>query len=168
MIVGQQAGAQGVVGFLLEAGVEAGMHNKAAFGGRVLAKALEKLAADVFGEPFGAGDKVRAAVGVRDQRLGVRGVGLILGDGVGFDHAVDDPVAAVAGGVGSVERVVVAGGFGQRAEHGGLADGELVKRFVEIGLCGGGDAEGALPEVDLVQVELEDALFGQGVLDAQG
>jgi hypothetical protein len=56
----------------------------------------------------------------------------------------------------------------QASEHRSLGERELVERLAVIGLRGCGEAVSALPEVDLVHVQLEDLLLGQAVLDLEG
>ena len=61
----------------------------------------------------------------------------------------------------------VARGLGQRGEIGGFRDGQLVHRLAVIIQRGGGDAIVAQTEIDLVQVEFEDALLRIGGLDPE-
>ena len=67
-----------------------------------------------------------------------------------------------------LERIVVARRLGQRGEIRGLGQRELVQRLVPIGLGRGGNAVGPAAEIDLIQIELEDLLLGEGPLDADG
>ena len=85
-----------------------------------------------------------------------------------LDDAVDDPVPPRDGAIGMPERIVVARRLRQRGEIGRVRQGELAQRLVPIGLGGGGDTVGARAEIDLVQIELEDLLLGEGALDADG
>ena len=66
------------------------------------------------------------------------------------------------------ERMVVRRALGKGGEIGRLRDRQLVHRLVEVGQRRAGDAVGAEAEEDLVDVELEDAVLGIGLLDAEG
>ena len=94
-------------------------------------------------------------------------VAFLGGDVAILDHLVDDPVAPLDRAVGVLERMVVGRAFGQRRQIGGLGHGQFVHRLVEIGQRGAGDAIGVEAEEDLVEVELEDAVLGIGLLDAE-
>ena len=59
-------------------------------------------------------------------------------------------------------------GFWQDGEIAGLWQGELIGRFGEIGLGSGFDAIGVAAEENLVEVKLEDLLFGELLLDPAG
>ena len=63
------------------------------------------------------------------------------------------------------ERMVVVRRLRQRGEIGRFRSDQLVHRLVEIEQRGGGDAVGADAEIDLVEIELEDLLLGEGALD---
>ena len=65
------------------------------------------------------------------------------------------------------EGIVVVRRLGKRRQIGGLGQRQLVDRLVEIFERRGGDAIGAQPEEDLVQIELEDLVLRVGLLDAQ-
>src|SRR5205085_9180763 len=54
----------------------------------------------------------------------------------------------------------------QAGKESGLAEGQFVEGFVEIGECRSGNTVGARAEIDLVQVQFEDALLRQRRLDA--
>jgi hypothetical protein len=84
-----------------------------------------------------------------------------------FAHAVDHPVAAVERRLMIAHDVVVVRRLGQCAEIGRLADGQLVQRFVEVVEGRGRDAVIAGTEIDLVEIELEDAVLGERLFDAQ-
>ena len=64
-------------------------------------------------------------------------------------------------GIGEAERVVVVRRLRQRGQERRLGERQLVQRLVEIGLRRRRDAVGAEAEIDLVQVQLEDALLAQ-------
>ena len=56
----------------------------------------------------------------------------------------------------------------QGGEDGGLGKGQLLRRLAEIGLGRGGQAIGALAEIDAVQIELQHLVLGQDVLELGG
>ena len=64
-------------------------------------------------------------------------------------------------------RVIPGRRLGQTGEERGLGDRQLVERLVEVVERRGGDAVGADAEIDLVEIELEDLVLGEGVLDAE-
>ena len=66
------------------------------------------------------------------------------------------------------ERLVVVRTLRQSREIGGLGQGQFVDRLVEIIERRGRDPVIAQPEIDLVQVELQDLLLGVGRLDPEG
>src|SRR5690606_34218221 len=57
---------------------------------------------------------------------------------------------------------------GEVREHGGFGGGGLGRRNAEIRARCGGKAVGAVPQVDLVHVELEDLVFGELGFDLEG
>jgi hypothetical protein len=130
-----------------------------AFGVGLLAQAFHHRAARHLGHVLGrhvheAGFAVRQLGGDRLAALGIA-------DGTGGDHPVQHPVLAPGGrrvvddGVG-VDRVLL-----QAGQHRGLRQVELRQRLAEVDLRGGAVAVGALAQVDLVQVELQDAVLAQ-------
>jgi hypothetical protein len=54
------------------------------------------------------------------------------------------------------EGVIIVGRLRKRCKIGGLGDGQLVDRLVEIGQRSPGDAVGVQAKEDLVEVEFED------------
>src|SRR5262249_23650219 len=83
-----------------------------------------------------------------------------------LDDPVDHPVAPVDGAVRILEWIVVGRRLGERRKIGAIAKRQFVQRLVPIGLSGGGDPIGARPEINLVEIKLEDLLLGEGALDA--
>ena len=84
-----------------------------------------------------------------------------------FLHAPQHVLLALARALRIRNRVVGGRRFWQAGEHGGLREAQLVERLAEVDLRGGGETVGALPEVDLVDVELEDLVLAQVVLDLE-
>ena len=66
------------------------------------------------------------------------------------------------------DRVVCRWCLGQAGQHRRLGHRDVVQRLAEVDLAGGGKPVGALPQVDLVHVDLENLLLRQLVLDLQG
>ena len=149
----------------LQRRIEAGPHHQA-LGVGVLAELGRQFAAHLLGEPVRAGNRRRAAEFRWHDRLRLRAGDLGRGDLVILGKAVQHIVAPRPGDVGEFEGIEVVRRLGQGRQERRLGDGELIERLVEIGLRRGGDAIGTLPEIDLVQVQLEDALLAQRLLDA--
>ncbi len=101
------------------------------------------------------------------QRLLLELLGVGLLDHAGEDHLVDHVVAPLDRALAGAERMQDARRLRQRREIGGLRDGELVHRLVEVHQRRRGDAVGAEAEIDLVEIELEDLVLGIGPLDLQ-
>ena len=83
----------------------------------------------------------------------------VSGDVAVFHHAIDDVIAPCDGFVAAAERIVIVRSFGQRREVGGLGNGQLVHRLVEIKQRRGGDAIGAEPQINLIEIEFEDLVL---------
>ena len=66
-----------------------------------------------------------------------------------------------------LHRMVIVRRLRQSGEIGGFGDREFVQALVEVIQRRGGDAVGAQPEIDLVEIKLEDAVLADGALDAQ-
>ena len=74
-------------------------------------------------------------------------------------HAVDHIIAAVDGGLTVAERMIIIGPLGQRREIGCLGKREFLHGLAKIIQCGGGNAIIAQTEINLVQVQFEDAVL---------
>ena len=83
-------------------------------------------------------------------------------------HPPQNVVLPLPGALQIRYRVVHGGRLGQPGEHGGLGEAQLLERFAEVDLRRGGKAVSALPQINLVHVELEDLVLGQAVLDLEG
>src|SRR5690606_22097352 len=84
-------------------------------------------------------------------------------------HAGEDVVSPFLRGLRKAAGGAVVGVRNGRGEGGGLDHGEVLGVLAEVALRGGGDAVVAAPEVDAVDVELEDALLAADApLDALG
>ncbi len=167
-VVAHQPAAQHLVGGRLQRRVQAGADDEAALRRGFRAEAVDHLPPHFLAEPVGPGNHVRTVERAGDDGTGLRRCRLLRRDRLVVHHAVQHPVPPGARGLGEAERVVVVGRLGQRGEEGGFRQGDLVERLVEVGLRRGGHAVGLQAEIDLVQVELEDALLGQRLLDPDG
>ena len=158
---------EGLAGHGLHLRIEGRADQQAALVEGFLAVALGDVAADALGE-IARGDAVRrnhARLDVERLLLGRRRV-LVRDIAVG-GHALDHPVPALDGGLALAEGVVVVRALGQGGDVSGLGDGQFVDRLAEIVERRGGDAvqvaagrQGA--EEDLVEIELEDLVLGEG------
>src|SRR5262249_14205082 len=99
---------------------------------------------------------------------GLRRSRLVRSDVVVLEHALDDVVAPRLRRLGEALRAIVVGRLGKAGEKGGLADGEVVERLAEILQRWRGGARKHAPAVDLVEIELEDAVLGESLLDLHG
>src|SRR5208282_4313839 len=79
--------------------------------------------------------------------------------------AIEDPITAGLRGLRVARRVVAVWRFRQAREKGCLAERQFVEGFVEIGQRRGDDTVGTRAEIDLIEVELEDAVLWQRGLD---
>ncbi|EGF31683.1 hypothetical protein IMCC9480_3530 [Oxalobacteraceae bacterium IMCC9480] len=93
---------------------------------------------------------------------------LLCGDEIKLTHALQDVLLADVRPLGIDHRVIRRGGFRQPGQHGELGDAQLCQRLAEVGLRSTAETVGALPEVNLVQVQLEDLVFRQRALDLVG
>ena len=167
-IEGDEPVDQRLAGDALQPGIERGAHRETAAVKLVLAEAVENLAAYFLGEILG-GEDLGAGRALDDaKRLSLRGLALFLGGEAVLDDTVDDPVAAGDGPVGKLERIVVARRLGEGCKIGAIGKRQLVQSLVPIGLGRGRHAIGAHAEIDLIEIELEDLLLGEGALDADG
>ena len=98
------------------------------------------------------------------QRLFLGLLRFLRGDVVVLGHPIDDVVAPLESALALTEGMIIIGGLGQRGEVSRFRDRQFVHRFVEIEERGGSHAVGAHAEIDLVEIELEDFLLGEGAL----
>ena len=184
---GREPLLQQVLGLLLQAVVHRDVDPEAAaaFAGGVVGRAAEEgpLALQVGvaqaeagvvehrllgGDEDLGGQGLELLVGHGHQRL-VEGVGrFLLGDVPLFEHLADDPVPGVQRVVGVVAQVVEGGVADRHRQGGRLGDAELAEGLAEVLLGGRLHAVGVGPEVDRVEVELEDLLLGVAALQLHG
>ena len=167
-VISDQTGAQIAHGNVLQPGVERGADLQAAFIQRRIAVLVIDAAADFFDEVIdirhlGA---ERTLKGDKVFRLG--GGGIAIGDVAVFRHLADDDVAPGDGGGFVANGIIVGGTFGQCRQIGRFRNGQFVQRFSEIVRGGGRDPIGILAEEYLVQIQLENMVFGEGLFDPHG
>ena len=148
---------------LLEIHVERGVDPQPALVERVRSVELVEVLADHL-------DEVRRAVVVvalrRDAERRVQGaVELDLRDRLGGEHVAQHLGAPRQRGRGAAARRVEAGIGGHAGEQRALGQRQLLQRLAEVRLRGGIHAVGALAEVDLIEVHLEDLILGVVALD---
>ena len=102
------------------------------------------------------------------DRLGQRVQVALLVDLAEAIHAPEDPVAALLAALRVGHRVVARGRLGQAGDHRQLGQAQLLDGFSVIDLRGGLDAVGAVAQIDLVHVQLEDLVLAQVAFDLQG
>ena len=101
------------------------------------------------------------------QFLGPRGGPFGLGDDARDPHALQHHLLPRHGALAVGHWIGVMRVLRQAGEQGGLCDAQALQRLAEVGLRGGGKAIGALAQEDLVEVDLQDAVLGQGLLHLQ-
>ena len=165
-LIVHDAAAQRLVGHFLVVGAHRGVNIQAARVNLGTVLREHELACHL-GHVIGMG--LRAGGGVADFQLFFFGrFRLGLGDEVVFQHALDDVELARARTLGVVDGVVGRRRFGQAGEHGRLGNADVFQRLAEVRFSGRGKAIGALAQVNLVQVNLEDLVFAQQVLELEG
>ena len=148
---------------MLDVDVDGGVYAKAAFVDLVRAIPLVQVLPDHLHE-------VRRLLGVvarlghAERRLACL---LVLRpvDEVGGEHLREHEVPATERSVGVAAGRVIAWISRKTREQGALRERQLLHSLPEIDLGRGVDAVGALPEVDLIEVHLEDFVLGVGLLD---
>ena len=138
-------------------------------GGAQDRRVVEQVVLDRLGE-VGAGDGQlrRPLRGRRQHELRVVGLGLGRGEAVHGDQAVERLAEAVAGPLRADEGVVVGRVADEPAEEGALEHRELLDVLAEVDLGRRLQAVGVVPEVDGVQVLLEDVLLAHLLLEPAG
>jgi hypothetical protein len=159
-VIVHHALAHGHVGGLLVGGIDGGVDVEALGVGVFLVLGVHHLAHH-FIHVFGM-HRVLAARGTHLQFFLGGLVVLRLGDEAHVQHALQDVLLADVGALGVDDGVVGRGCLGQAGQHGGFGQGDVLEVLAEIGAGGGGEAEGALAQVDLVHVDLQDLVLGQG------
>jgi hypothetical protein len=166
MVVRLQACSQRGDGDHLQIDVERCLDTEAAAQHTFTAEALVQVAANELGEVGRRLEVVELGLGELG-RLGKLCFVLRLGQHLVVEHATQHVTTPFLGELGVAKRRVLRRALGQAREQRTLRDAELLHALVEVGPCGLADAVGTGPEVDLVQVEVEDLVLGQVALDAQ-
>jgi hypothetical protein len=166
-IIADEARCQSLTGQHLVLGIERGAHRKAAGIELLLAIDLLHFPAHLLGEGFGR-EQSRPHRTRRDLERHGRGLGMFgLADEAVFEHAVEHPVAALERALGMAIWMIVVGRLGQRGEIGHFDQAQLVEGLAEVVERRRGDAVGAEPEEDLVQIKFEDLVLGERLFDAK-
>ncbi len=95
-------------------------------------------------------------------------VQLFVVDEVQFVHAAQHVRLAQLGAFRVDHRVVGGGRLGQAGEHGRLCNRDLLEGLAKIHFCRRCKAVGALAQVNLVYIELQDFIFAQVALNLEG
>ena len=90
------------------------------------------------------------------------------GDHLELHHALEDQVLPIAGDRGFPQGVVASRGFGNSGQQGALGLGQFLRVLVEIETGGLDDAPGPIPEVDFVEIHLQNLLLGVFAFIFQG
>ena len=94
-------------------------------------------------------------------RSGLGGGGV---DEAELDHPAQHVFAPVGRTLRIADRIVFRRPLRHACQRGSLAQGEIVELLAEVGFRGGGDAIGALPEEDHVEIQREDFFLGEFAL----
>ncbi len=93
---------------------------------------------------------------------------LLGGQNARFDHGRQHDFRAGLSEVGIPHRVVAGGRFQKARHHGGLVHRQVFGRPAEVALRRRFDAVGAGAEIDAVQIEAENLIFGEALLKLNG
>ena len=112
---------------------------------------------------------------VRAERSNIDGEGfrprlllLLRSDIAVLGHFIQNPVPARSGGFCFSERMVVVRCLRKRREVGGLLDRKIFEFFVEIVERRRSNSVGTNPEIDLVEVKLENLLLRKRAFNSDG
>ena len=165
-VVSDQAVAQGLGGQGLKLGRERGSDRETALVEHVLAMAADQLPPQLLGEIVRRHD-LRWRPLEHHQWFGACLFGLTFVDHVEIEQSADHPVAPALGGLGLSPWMVAGRCFRQAGQERRFRGGEFVQRFVEVVEGRGGHTIGADAEIDLVQIQLQDLVLGEGAFDAE-
>ena len=154
----------------LQVGIERRVDAEVLVGEVLVADALDELVVYQVDE---VGGFAGVDVGRREmERLSFSAVCLGLGDGSGFDHGVEDDVAALNGTLRMPVGIETAWTLDHSGEQSVLRGIQLLEVFAEEGLRSLTKAvdvvAAAMAEVDLVGVHLEDLLFRESCFELKG
>ena len=149
----------------LEVDVEGGLDPEALVEDDLAIEALEEQSPDLFREISRDLDVLFVGMGGEDRWCGELAlVGLLVDITVAPDPA-EHVAAARLGGFGVAAWVVGTRALDEPGEQGGLGDGELLGGLAEIAAGGLADSPGAVAEIDLIQIEVEDLVLAELLLD---
>ena len=158
--------AQRDIGGFLVAGIERGVDVEATRIGLVAVLREDHLAHH-FGHVFGVHARVvRAGAQLQVFLLGL--CRLFGGDVAGVMHALDDVELTRTSALGVADRVVGGRGLRQTREHGGFGDADRFERLAKVCFAGCREAVGAISQIDLVHVDLENLVLAQQMLEFEG
>ena len=160
-----QLGLQRALGGLLHVEVERGVDPEPR-PVQVRAEARVQLLPHPLDEVLRDAAVVRA--GGEQQRVGLPSLGLVRREETVVAQQVQHRVAALDAEVGVLPGIVARRRLGDGGERRGLRDVQVADRLPEVALRRGLHAEGAVAEVDLVEVQLEDLVLGVLLLDLAG
>ena len=83
-------------------------------------------------------------------------------------HTLQDQALTCLRTLGVDHRVHGAGRLGQSGQHGGLRNAHVLQRFAKVDARRTAKTIGALPQIDLVHVQLQDLVLAERALDFVG
>ena len=166
--MGLEALAQGGHRRALEFEVEGGFDDESIAEDRLAPDFVEEMTAHEFAEMFGIPQPVLVFVppDLRGIGHGFR-VARFIDESVGQHAAEYVEPAALGGGRVSVGGVI-AGALGEPGQERGFRDREVLDVLAKIVPGGLPDSPGAVAEIDLVDVEIENFVLGEEFLDPPG
>ncbi len=162
-LVVHDAGAHRLVGRVLVGLGQRGVHRQPARVGFLAVLRVHQLAHDL-GHVFGVGRELVALV-ANPQLFVDRLVVLLRRDVAQVAHPLQDVFLPYLGALAVDHRVVGRRCLRQAGQHRRLGHRDVLDRLAEVDARGAGEAVGALAQVDLVHVQLEDLILAQVRLD---
>ncbi len=93
--------------------------------------------------------------------------GFLCRDEFLFQHPVDHPVSAGNRSLFSPDRVIIVRTFRQGRQIGDFGNGQVIQAFIKIVQGRSGNAIGPIAQINLVQIQFQDAVLIQRAFDAQ-
>ena len=140
------------------------MDLKATLKGLVFAIPANQLTTNFRAEPFGIRKRTKTLLLLRNQRLFLVLLCLLAADDAVIGHQIQHDVPAHQSRLRVQKRVVIRRGFGKSSQRGSFRIIQLIERLIEIGLGGGGNTEGTVPQINAVQIDFENLVLGQDLL----
>ena len=163
-VIGNEAIAQRPVGHRLQGRVDRRTDREAAFVERIVAVARQQPAAHLLGEVRGLDEGLGRPRPGAERRLH-GGLGLGGAHRAVRDHLAEHPVAPPHRRLALAHRVIVVRRLRQGGQIGDFLKREVVEGAVEIVERRRRHAIRARSEIDLVEIELENPVLGEGILD---